>query len=34
LNILVTGGAGFVGSNIALALKKIFEGNDVIALDN
>ncbi len=32
--ILVTGGAGFVGSNIAIALKKNFENAEVTALDN
>lgn len=32
LKILVTGGAGFIGSNIANTLKK--EGNDVVVLDD
>ena len=33
-NILVTGGAGFVGSNLALWLKRQFPGASVIAMDN
>lgn len=32
--ILITGGAGFVGSNIAIALKEHYENAEVIALDN
>lgn len=32
--ILVTGGAGFVGSNLAIQLKKEFSANRVISLDN
>ncbi|MFZ2655813.1 MAG: NAD-dependent epimerase/dehydratase family protein [Victivallales bacterium] len=32
--ILITGGAGFVGSNIAIALKTHMSGFDVIVLDN
>ncbi|HIN48273.1 MAG TPA: NAD-dependent epimerase/dehydratase family protein, partial [Deltaproteobacteria bacterium] len=32
--ILVTGGAGFVGSHLALALKEKFSSSKVIALDN
>ena len=32
--ILVTGGAGFVGSSLALALKRTREDSEVIALDN
>ena len=32
--ILITGGAGFVGSNIALHWKQAFPGAEVIALDN
>lgn len=32
--ILVTGGAGFVGSNLAVLLKTAFEGTRVVALDN
>ncbi|MBI2028473.1 MAG: NAD-dependent epimerase/dehydratase family protein [Candidatus Levybacteria bacterium] len=33
-NILVTGGAGFVGSNICIKLKNYFSNIDVFALDN
>lgn len=32
--ILVTGGAGFVGSSVAEALKRAFPASDVLALDN
>lgn len=32
--ILITGGAGFVGSNIAVALKRHFSDVEVVALDN
>ncbi|MBF0191505.1 MAG: NAD-dependent epimerase/dehydratase family protein [Magnetococcales bacterium] len=32
--IVVTGGAGFVGSNLALAFKRDLEGVEVVALDN
>ncbi|OGV49354.1 MAG: 3-beta hydroxysteroid dehydrogenase [Lentisphaerae bacterium GWF2_44_16] len=32
--ILITGGAGFVGSSISIALKENFQGCDVIVLDN
>jgi len=32
--ILITGGAGFVGSTLAIGLKKIYDGARVIALDN
>lgn len=32
--ILVTGGAGFVGSNLAISFKRHHPDNDVIALDN
>jgi len=31
---LVTGGAGFVGSNLAIAFRKRYPGADIIALDN
>ena len=34
MKILVTGGAGFVGSHLALAFKQVFTGSRVIALDN
>ena len=34
MRILVTGGAGFVGSHLALALKEKFPSSKVIALDN
>src|SRR5947208_1636559 len=32
--ILVTGGAGFVGSALAISLKRNFAGAEVIAFDN
>ncbi len=32
--ILITGGAGFVGSNIAVALKQHLSGTEVVVLDN
>ena len=32
--IIVTGGAGFVGGNLAVRLKETFERLEVIALDN
>ena len=32
MKILVTGGAGFIGSNLALELERL--GNEVIAVDN
>lgn len=34
MRILVTGGAGFVGSNLSLAFKRSIPGSDVIAADN
>lgn len=34
MNILITGGAGFVGSNLAIAAKANFPNANVIALDN
>ena len=34
MNILITGGAGFVGSNLALAIKRRWQDADVVALDN
>ena len=30
-NVLITGGAGFIGSNLALELEK--KGHDVVVLD-
>ncbi len=33
-HILVTGGAGFVGSHLAIGLRRHFEGARVVALDN
>lgn len=33
-NILVTGGAGFVGSNLAVELKKKYKSVNIISLDN
>ncbi|MCB9812854.1 MAG: NAD-dependent epimerase/dehydratase family protein [Pseudomonadales bacterium] len=33
-NILITGGAGFVGSNLAISFKRNFNNIEVIALDN
>ena len=33
-NILITGGAGFVGSNLAIKLKEKYPGSEIIALDN
>ncbi len=33
-SILITGGAGFVGSSLGIALKKDLEGTRVVALDN
>ena len=33
-SILITGGAGFVGSNLGIALKREFENTTVTALDN
>jgi CDP-paratose 2-epimerase len=34
MRVLVTGGAGFVGANLAIALAQRADGTDVIALDN
>jgi CDP-paratose 2-epimerase len=34
LNILVTGGAGFVGSNLCLALRDAFPAAEIVAMDN
>ncbi|KAF0136005.1 MAG: putative CDP tyvulose epimerase [Rhodospirillaceae bacterium] len=33
-SIAVTGGAGFVGSTLAIALKRDFPAADVVAFDN
>ena len=32
--ILITGGAGFVGSNLAMALRQAFSGAKIVVLDN
>ena len=32
--ILITGGAGFVGSNLALGLKQQYSSTRILALDN
>jgi len=32
--VVITGGAGFVGSNIAIALKKNYESSEIVAFDN
>lgn len=34
MNILITGGCGFVGSNLALSLKKEFIDSEIIVFDN
>lgn len=34
MNILITGGCGFVGSNLAIAFKQANPSNQIIALDN
>src|SRR5277367_5534909 len=34
MRILITGGAGFVGSNLALALKKAFADAEILCMDN
>ena len=34
MNILVTGGAGFIGSNLICELKKLYENVNIISLDN
>lgn len=34
MKILITGGCGFVGSNLALSLKKEFPGSEIIVFDN
>ena len=33
-NILVTGGAGFVGSNLAIKIKSKYPNTNVVAMDN
>jgi CDP-paratose 2-epimerase len=33
-NVLITGGAGFVGSNLAIKLKQDFPGSNITVLDN
>jgi len=32
MNILITGGAGFIGSNLALVLQE--KGGDIVIIDN
>jgi CDP-paratose 2-epimerase len=34
MRILITGGAGFVGANLAIALRTAFAGADVVCMDN
>ena len=34
MRILITGGAGFVGSNLAVALRRAFAGAEILCLDN
>ncbi len=34
MNVLITGGAGFVGSNLALAIKRKWPDGEVICMDN
>ena len=34
MRFLITGGAGFVGSNLALALSNAFDGAEVVCMDN
>lgn len=34
MNILITGGCGFVGSNLAIYLKKNIKNSKVFSLDN
>lgn len=34
MRILVTGGAGFVGSNLSLSLRAAFPASDIVAMDN
>ena len=34
MKILVTGGAGFVGSNLAISLRSAFADCEVVAMDN
>ena len=34
MRILVTGGAGFIGAHLALALRREIAGSRVVALDN
>jgi CDP-paratose 2-epimerase len=34
VRILITGGAGFVGSNLAMALRKEFPAAEIVCMDN
>ena len=34
MQILITGGAGFVGSNLAILLKNKYENYSIICIDN
>lgn len=34
MKILLTGGAGFIGSNLAIALKEAFAGAEIVVMDN
>ena len=34
MKILITGGAGFIGSNLALAMRAALNGAEIVCLDN